>query len=83
VNLNADTAKNDSRAKLVGMGFGACTKASPAGCVARKRSIVFGCGSVGRVALKAFRNSVVPSTVRAGKLSVEWPMMSVCTCSAR
>ena len=34
MNLNADTAKNDSFAKLVGIGLGVCTNLNAAGCAA-------------------------------------------------
>ena len=47
VKRNAETAKYDSRAKLVGIGLGICTNARAAGCVLRNCSMAFGCGPVG------------------------------------
>ena len=42
LNLNAETAKNDSRAKLVGIGLGAWTNCNALGCAPKYCSIALG-----------------------------------------
>jgi hypothetical protein len=71
VNLNAETAKNDSFAKLEGMGLGVWTKVRAAGCDPRNCSMALGCGPAGSVAIRALRNSRNSSAVREGKVSTE------------
>src|ERR1700757_2397026 len=77
------TPKQVSLAKLEGLGFGAWTKASAAGCAPRYCSTGFGDGTSGPLAATARRNSRNSSPVLVGNPSVEWLTMSVCTCSAR
>src|SRR5260370_42198547 len=83
VNLNAETAKNDSFAKLVGMGLGACTNARAAGCVPRNCSMALGCGPAGSVAMSALRKSRKPSAVGEGKVSTEGATVAIWTCASR
>jgi hypothetical protein len=75
MNLNEVTAKNASRAKLVGIGLGASTKRRAPGCAARNAPSASGLPAPAAAAAR--RNSRNSSPVRTGKPLVEWATMSV------
>src|SRR5262249_40041773 len=83
VNLNAVTAKYACRAKLVGMGLGASTKALAAGWEARNETMGGALGAPGPLATIARNNPRNSSPLRTGKPLRECPMMSVWTWSPR
>src|SRR6516164_6215762 len=67
VNLNAMTAKYACRAKLVGMGLAASTKAFAVGWEARNETMGGGLGAPGPLATTARNNSRNSSPLRTGK----------------